>query len=178
MYLVFTRTPGESYRRLLRSLLLCLCDVFRGPVNSLVCWFCTSALGLVLFQIVGIHFKFKQKHQLLWAKDHWKHIQPVDHINCELPPIRSYWSIDWWSHLYSAVLRSRADSLRSTDISCCLLPDRWGQSKLFVVLRVPCWDYFQIQYCSQHDKLHDWNPPKAESRCRRGGGGNTALGSV
>ena len=30
MYLVFTRMPGESYRRWLRSLLLYLCDVFRA----------------------------------------------------------------------------------------------------------------------------------------------------
>ena len=44
MYLVFTRMPGESYRRRLRSLLLYLCYVF-------VCWFCTSALSHVLFQI-------------------------------------------------------------------------------------------------------------------------------
>ena len=45
--------PGESYRTRLRSLLLCLCDVFRALINSLVCWFCTSALrGLVLFQFV------------------------------------------------------------------------------------------------------------------------------
>ena len=51
MYLVFTRMPGESYCRRLRSLLLCLCDVFRMLINSLICWFCTSALGLVLFQI-------------------------------------------------------------------------------------------------------------------------------
>ena len=29
MYLAFTHIPGESYRRRLRSLLLCLCDVFR-----------------------------------------------------------------------------------------------------------------------------------------------------
>ena len=29
MYLVFTRMPGETYRRRLRSLLLCLCDVYR-----------------------------------------------------------------------------------------------------------------------------------------------------
>ena len=36
MYLVFTRMPGESYRRRLRSLLLCLCDVFRALINSLV----------------------------------------------------------------------------------------------------------------------------------------------
>ena len=51
MYLVFTRMPGESFRRRLRSLLLYLCDVFRALINSLVCWFWTSALGLVLFQI-------------------------------------------------------------------------------------------------------------------------------
>ena len=37
MYLVFTCMPGESYRRRLRSLLLCLCDVFRSLINSLVC---------------------------------------------------------------------------------------------------------------------------------------------
>ena len=37
MYLVFKRMPGESYRRRLRSLLLCFCDVFRELINSLVC---------------------------------------------------------------------------------------------------------------------------------------------
>ena len=36
MYFVFTRMPGESYRRQLRSL-LCLRDVFRTLINSLVC---------------------------------------------------------------------------------------------------------------------------------------------
>ena len=35
--LIFIRMPGESYRRRLRSLLLCLCGVFGAPVNSLVC---------------------------------------------------------------------------------------------------------------------------------------------
>ena len=35
---VFTRMPGESYRRRLRSLLLYLYDVFRALINSLVCW--------------------------------------------------------------------------------------------------------------------------------------------
>ena len=53
MYLVFTRMPGESYRRRLRSLLLCLCDVFRALINSLVCRYGTDALGLVLFQIIA-----------------------------------------------------------------------------------------------------------------------------
>ena len=54
MYLVFTRMPGESYSRRLRSL-LCSCHVFHTLINSLVCWFCTGALGLVLFQNVNIH---------------------------------------------------------------------------------------------------------------------------
>ena len=40
IYLVFTRLPGESYRRRFRSLLLCMCGVFRALFNSLVCWFC------------------------------------------------------------------------------------------------------------------------------------------
>ena len=34
MYLVFTRVPGEIYRRRFRSLLLYLCDVFRALINS------------------------------------------------------------------------------------------------------------------------------------------------
>ena len=40
MDLVFTCMPGESYRRRLRSLLLRLCCVFRGIINSLACYFC------------------------------------------------------------------------------------------------------------------------------------------
>ena len=42
MYLVFTRMPGLSYHRRLRSLLLCLCDVFRALLSFLVCWHCIS----------------------------------------------------------------------------------------------------------------------------------------
>ena len=34
MYLVFTHMPGESYCRQLKSLLMCLCDVFRALINS------------------------------------------------------------------------------------------------------------------------------------------------
>ena len=45
MSLVLTRMPGESYRRRLRSLLFCLCDVFRTPINSLGCWSCTINLA-------------------------------------------------------------------------------------------------------------------------------------
>ena len=36
MYLIFTRMPGESYVRQLGSLSLCLCDVFRALINSLL----------------------------------------------------------------------------------------------------------------------------------------------
>ena len=36
--LVFTRMLAESYCRQLRSLLLCLCDVFRALINSFVYW--------------------------------------------------------------------------------------------------------------------------------------------
>ena len=37
MYLVFTRMPGENYRRRLKSLLFCLYDVFRALINPPVC---------------------------------------------------------------------------------------------------------------------------------------------
>ena len=53
MYIVFRRVPAESYRRRLRSLSLCLCYVFRALITSLECWFYTSALGLVLCQILN-----------------------------------------------------------------------------------------------------------------------------
>ena len=40
--------PGESYRWRLRSLLLCLCYVFRALINSLVCWFLSATARLFL----------------------------------------------------------------------------------------------------------------------------------
>ena len=40
MHHVFTRMPGESYRKRLRFLSLCLCDVFfQALINSFVCRF-------------------------------------------------------------------------------------------------------------------------------------------
>ena len=67
MHLVFTRMPGERYHRRLRSLSLSLCDVFRVLINSLVCRFCTSALGLVLF---GFRLKGKYGYLFLKVKTH------------------------------------------------------------------------------------------------------------
>ena len=53
MYLVFTRMPGELPHATW-VFVVYLCYIFRALINSLVCWFCTSALDLVLFQISGI----------------------------------------------------------------------------------------------------------------------------
>ena len=49
---IFSRMPGESFRRRLTSLLLCLCDIFRALSNSCIGFFSTGALDLVLFQTV------------------------------------------------------------------------------------------------------------------------------
>ena len=43
-----------SYCRQLRLLFLCLRDIFRVLINSLVYWFCAGAVGLFLIQIVTI----------------------------------------------------------------------------------------------------------------------------
>ena len=51
----YDRTNIYLFETWHRSLSLCLCDVFLAPISSLVCWFCTSALGLIQFQIVPIH---------------------------------------------------------------------------------------------------------------------------
>ena len=45
--------PGKSYYRQLRSLLLCLCDVFQVLINSFVCWFCRGALGLQIMILMN-----------------------------------------------------------------------------------------------------------------------------
>ena len=59
-----------EYRRRLGSLLLS-CYVFRALINSLVCWFCTSALGLVLFQICSMDVKH---HIYLLIRDYYTYI--------------------------------------------------------------------------------------------------------
>ena len=42
IYLVFTHMPGKSYRRRVRSLLMCLYDVFRVVINS-PCFFLSQS---------------------------------------------------------------------------------------------------------------------------------------
>ena len=61
MHLVFTCMPDESYCRQLRSLLLCVHDVFWALINSLVCWFYMD----VMVDLVEI---LKSCPQVLWLK--------------------------------------------------------------------------------------------------------------
>ena len=49
MYLLFTRMPGESYRRRLRFLSLYLGNVFRALINSLVC--CGGDFTVMLWSV-------------------------------------------------------------------------------------------------------------------------------
>ena len=53
---IYSYARCESYCRWLRSLLLHLSYVFQVLINSLVCWFCTSALTLgTCFQNGSVH---------------------------------------------------------------------------------------------------------------------------
>ena len=45
IYLVFIRMSGDSHQRRLWPLLLCLCDVFRALINSLVCCMFTEPIA-------------------------------------------------------------------------------------------------------------------------------------
>ena len=56
MYLLFTRMSGENFRSRLRSLLFCLCDVFRTLINSLVCWLlCMTVATLIAGLLFAIY---------------------------------------------------------------------------------------------------------------------------
>ena len=50
-YINSTRGTSSWHTCHVRVLLMCLCDIFRVLINSLVCWFCASTLGCILFQI-------------------------------------------------------------------------------------------------------------------------------
>ena len=63
MYLAYTRTPGDSYCRRLRSLLLYLCYLFRALINFPVGWFRSNLflfyLKIKLKKILFYHQKCK-----------------------------------------------------------------------------------------------------------------------
>ena len=59
--------------------LLGLCDIFCVLINSLVCWFCTGTLGLILFHIAGIGLKspvnttpHSSQLESLWDCNYWQ----------------------------------------------------------------------------------------------------------
>ena len=52
MYLVFIHMPGKCYHRRLRSLLLCLCEVFQALINS----FMGLVVVFIVFVVVGCVF--------------------------------------------------------------------------------------------------------------------------
>ena len=66
MSFVFTGMPGKSYRRRLRPLLLCLCDVFLAQINSIVCW-------LSLYRVDRSRYK---KYKSLYKKS----LAQADHV--------------------------------------------------------------------------------------------------
>ena len=76
-YLVFTRKPGESYRRRLRSLLLCLYDVCGALINSLVCWyFWLNRITVCCLQenVLTLYYLLCEKHQeILVMLHYWSH---------------------------------------------------------------------------------------------------------
>ena len=45
---------------------VCLCDIFRALIDSLVCRFCTGTLGLVLFRIMFLFVCWIWEGKLLW----------------------------------------------------------------------------------------------------------------
>ena len=47
LYLVFTRMPGENYRKRLGSFLLCLCYVFGALINSVCVCVCACVRARV-----------------------------------------------------------------------------------------------------------------------------------
>ena len=70
-YLVFTRMLGENYRRRLRSLLLCVCGVFRALINSLVGCFSCSLLFEHLNQIPFYFFSLSFFFDLIFPSSYY-----------------------------------------------------------------------------------------------------------
>ena len=67
MYLVFTRMPGESYRRRLGALLAYLCDVFRAQINSHECYALHSYVGTVVDNVMPYVATWRQLLIMLCA---------------------------------------------------------------------------------------------------------------
>ena len=70
MYFVFTRMPGESYRRRLGSLFLCLCGVFWTLINSL-CWLFLCFERIFITCPLDLFILSQTHHPLARVLDHY-----------------------------------------------------------------------------------------------------------
>ena len=89
MYFVFTRMPGESYRRRLGSLLLYLCDVLRAVINSLVCWLCFTLITFAVVWALGSTQPLV--HGTFWGVRNFRHSIETTLRQHSAPQLRSVW---------------------------------------------------------------------------------------
>ena len=114
MSLVFTSMPGESYRWQLRSLLLCLCNVFWALINSLVCWL-KITITIILTSIL-----MQTKH--VWRRENCKTVtclklqpEPVGTILIlQMPAIQSWL---WADHSVNQRFNPKKHPV--PHLSCC-----------------------------------------------------------
>ena len=136
MYLAFTCMPGESYRKQLRSLLLCLCDSFQALINSLVCWlgeyltirFNSPTLPSIISLVVSVDMKH---HVYLAPLCHTKQIWRTSQTDKSL-----------WSHFfhYQAVFASWW--------WCLISNDHWSVDTFH------CWSHCRLEV--SEDKSIKW----------------------
>ena len=82
----------------------CFCDVFRVQINSLVCWFCTSALGLVLFHSLCTYTTCVS----------WFRCKPLEHL---VQALFIIWSDNISFYLVSALVLSAEGTWSSHDLT-------------------------------------------------------------
>ena len=76
IYLVFTRMPGESYCRRLRSLVLCLGDVFQALINFHACDFPSVCICVCLCMCVHVFVCTKFGSERVFLSD-WGFLVPA-----------------------------------------------------------------------------------------------------
>ena len=130
-YLVFIRMPRESYCGWLRSLLLCLYDIFCALINSLVYWFCMYMLWVLFCFRLGKYFRGKKnwrkvfhfRHEL----DFWK-LALVRGVHC----LALYTDVAFAWHLMLCFLQDVSDRIEKEEESSPIV-ENLEKNGLFVV---------------------------------------------
>ena len=143
MCLVFTRMPGESYRRRLSSCpCCCLCDVFLATMNPFVCSFSTSTMGLVLFSKIVRPDGTQCGYCLLFSVTHRPQ---CPHRPCCWGTPRVHLPPDWLGR--SRALWRHSSTPPAMYISCWTL---WPQSRVSSnACPLKRFNHFQISYSSR-----------------------------